>query len=138
MTDKQLCYLFRAIKYIFMLGLPAGYAIVKWGFTEAPTNDTPTGRWALGAFIAFILIGQFVIDLIKHYIEQYKLSNKISFMRNHAFMYLIVGVIMLGANYIAWDAYLFCRFAFISSLLAYVWAFIEKHYYKKWKGVTNE
>ena len=133
MTDKQNYTLWKIVKFFLMLGVPAGYAIIKYGFITEPSNNTPTGRWALGGFIVFILIGQFVIDLIKHYIEQYKLTNRISFMRNHSLMYIILGLIMLGAHYIAWYAFIFCLVAGGSSLLAYGAAFLEKRYYKKWK-----
>lgn len=117
-----------------MLGVPIGYAVIKYSFIQAPTNDTPVGKFGLAAFIVLVLVGQFVIDLIKHYIEQYKLSNKLAFMKNHAITYIFLGAIMLLANYIAWDAFVFCLWAGGSSLLAYIPAFIEKHYYKLWKA----
>jgi len=135
MTDKRKTLLWRFIKYFLMLGVPLIVVIVKWGFVAPPTNDSPSGKWALGFFIAIILVGQFVVDVIKHQIEQYKLSKRISFMRNHTLTYIVVGVLMFIAHFIAWDAMIFCAWAGGSSLIAYGAAALEVHYYAKWKGL---
>jgi hypothetical protein len=135
MTDKQWYQFWRIIKYILMLGVPAGYAIIKWGFVSTPENNTVIGRIALGGIVAGVLSIQFLSDLIKHWVEQYKLTNRISFMRNHTFQYTMLGLLMLAAYFVAYDAMIFFFVGAASNLLAYLAEYIEKHYYKAWKGL---
>jgi len=135
MTDKKWYRFWQLVKYILMIGIPICYAIVKWGFMKDIQNNTILGKIALGGIVVGVISIQFLSDLIKHWVEQYKLSNRIAFMRNHTFQYLFLGLLMLGAYLIAYDAMIFFFISAGSNMVAFGAQFLEKYYYKKWKGL---
>ena len=137
MSDKQKYYLWATIKYILMFLVPLVAAGVIWGFIKEPTNNTPVGRWALGAFIIGLLVLMFASDFIKAQIEQLKLDKRVVMIKNHAFLFLGIALMLYLATLIADDAIDFCVIAGASHLLAWVAEKIEKKYYRLWKPVTG-
>jgi hypothetical protein len=79
----------------------------------------------------------FASDFIKAQIEQLKLDKRVVMIKNHAFLFLGVALMLYLATLIADDAIDFCVIAGVSHLLAWVAEKIEKKYYRLWKPVTG-
>ena len=137
MTDKQKYYLWAVIKYLLMFAVPIITAGIIWGVVKEPSNDTPVGRWALGAFIIGVLLLVFANDFIKAQIEQLKIDKRVAMIKNHTFLFLGVALVLYLSTLVAADAIDFCLIAGISHALAWIAEKIEKKYYRLWKPVTS-
>lgn len=137
MTDKQKYYLWATIKYLLMFFVPLVTAGLIWGVLKEPANNTVLGRWALGAFIIGLLALMFASDFIKAQLEQIKLDKKVVFIRNHAFLFLGIALVLWLATLVAKDAITFSLISGGSHLLAWIAEKIEKKYYRLWKPVTS-
>lgn len=136
MTAKQKYYLFFALKVFFMLFVPIIAAGIIWGIIKEPVNNSTMGRVALGAFVSGLVLLVFFSDWIKSKIEQLKLDKRVALMKNHAFMYLGFALALWLATLISDDAVTFCLVAGISNLIAYPFEWLEKKYYREWKGIV--
>lgn len=137
MSDKQKYYLWAVIKYFLMFAVPLITAGIIWGVLKEPSNNSVVGRFALGAFIIGLLSLVFLSDFIKAQIEQLKLDKRVVFIKNHAFMFLGIALVLYVATLVADDAIDFCLIAGASHLLAWIAEKIEKKYYRLWKPVST-
>lgn len=133
MTNRQKYHLTKFFKIFLMYAVPIIAAIIIWGFFKELENDTIWGKVGFGAFIAFFMVIIFIRDWINKVFKNFELQNKNALLKNHAFTFGIVGILFLGAYFIAEDAALFCFIGFASHLLAFIFQFLEQKYYKLWK-----
>jgi len=137
MDNKRKYYLWAVIKYLLMFVVPLVAAGVIWGVVKDPANDSPLGRMALGAFIVGLLALMFASDFIKAQLEQLKLEKRVVFIKNHAFLFFGIALVLWIATIVAEDAITFCLIAGASHLLAWIAEKIEKKYYRLRKPVST-
>ncbi|NCU31572.1 MAG: hypothetical protein EOM23_01245 [Candidatus Moranbacteria bacterium] len=132
MTTKQTYWLLRLLNFTFRLVIPAIAAGVIWGlFKKDVAETTFLDQVAGGSFVIIILTFAEIKDMIVKQLEQLKLDNRVSFMKNRAFLFLGLGVVLVLVKMFADKAIDFFFIAGASNVVAYACEYFSNRLYRK-------